>query len=169
MKQIRIYVASIWRNEFQPDVVKDLRADGHLVYDFKGDGDGWGFGGSGPGGFGWSEVDGGWQTWNARRYIEALMHPRAVEGYYRDMDALRMSDFCLMVMPCGPSAALELGFACGRNLATCVYIPAMREPDLMIKMAELITDDFEQVRCAALELSCRTALTQRRKGYAAKF
>lgn len=27
-----------------------------------------------------------------------------------------------------------------------VYVPGLREPDLMVKMAELVTDDLEQIR-----------------------
>jgi hypothetical protein len=39
---VKIYVASSWRCQFQPDVVKKLRALGHEVYDFRGPGTGWG-------------------------------------------------------------------------------------------------------------------------------
>lgn len=136
-----IYVASSWRNDFQPGVVKALRKAGHVVYDFKGAGDGWGASGDGPGGFGWSEVDRAWQEWpdNVPSYIEGLGHPRAVEGFLRDMDALRACDVCVMVMPCGPSASMEMGWACGAGRRVVVYIPAMREPDLMVKMADLVT------------------------------
>lgn len=30
-----IYVASIWRNLYYPEVMKRLRAEGHQVYDFR--------------------------------------------------------------------------------------------------------------------------------------
>ena len=33
---MKIYVASSWRNGFQPGVVASLRAEGYRVYDFKG-------------------------------------------------------------------------------------------------------------------------------------
>lgn len=32
---MKIYVASSWRNQYQPEVVATLRAVGHEVYDFK--------------------------------------------------------------------------------------------------------------------------------------
>ncbi len=38
---MRIYVASSWRNIYQREVVRLLRAAGHEVYDFKGRGNGW--------------------------------------------------------------------------------------------------------------------------------
>lgn len=31
----RIYVASSWRNKYQPEVVAALRKAGHKVYDFR--------------------------------------------------------------------------------------------------------------------------------------
>jgi hypothetical protein len=148
---MRIYVASSWRNDFHPDVVAALRADGHEVYDFKGPGDGWGKDGStGPGGFSGAEIDPQWKDWvtpgNVGSYIEGLSHPRAVEGFNRDMDALKACDACVMVMPCGPSASMEMGWACGAGRKVAVYIPATREPDLMVKMADLVTDSLDEVR-----------------------
>jgi hypothetical protein len=162
---MRIYVASSWRNDFQPGVVKALREDGHEVYDFKEDGDGWGLGNHGPGGFAWKEVaepGTDWQQWTVRQYIKALDHPRAIEGYRRDMDALQLSDVCVMVMPCGPSASMEMGWACGAGCFVAVYVPGMREPDLMVKMADLVTDDLQRIRTRILEFGIRRFLTQRR-------
>ena len=148
---MKIYVASSWRNHYHPEVVSALRADGHEVYDFKGSGDGWGSDGKGPGGFGWSEIDKEWErewTKDIPRYLQALNHPRAIEGFRRDMDALELADACVMVMPCGPSASMEMGWACGAGCFVAVYIPAIREPDLMVKMADLITSDLEEIRAA---------------------
>lgn len=144
---MRIYVASSWRNLFQNEVVSSLRSAGYEVYDFKGSGDGWGGAEAGPGGFAWSEIDFDWQSWpqHIDRYVEGLKHPRAVEGFDRDMNALRRSDACVMVMPCGPSASMEMGWACGSGLPTAVYIPAMREPDLMVGMAGLVTQNWRDV------------------------
>jgi len=152
---MKIYVASSWRNQFQPEVVTKLRLDGHKVYDFRGPGSGWGESSEGPGGFGWSEIDRAWQEWpnTIKLYLKALTHPRAIEGFNRDMDALKQSNVCVMVMPCGPSASMEMGWSCGSGHPTVVYIPAMREPDLMVKMANLITDDLDSVRIYLKEIS----------------
>lgn len=137
----RIYVASSWRNEFQPGVVAALREDGHDVYDFK----------SG-GGFHWSEIDGSWKDWvrDIPTYLAALNHPHAEWGFARDMGALESCDVCVYVMPCGVSASLEAGWAVGAGKRVFVYIPGLREPDLMVKMAELVTDDFQAIREAIL-------------------
>lgn len=132
---MRIYVASSWRNTFQPEVVSVLRQDGHTVYDFK-DSEG----------FGWSEVDPAWRSWNPQEYIVGLVHPYAERGFLRDMTALRECDICVYVMPCGVSASLEAGWACGAGKLVIGYIPELREPDLMVKMFDLVTSDFSMVR-----------------------
>jgi hypothetical protein len=136
-RKLRIYVASSWRNEFQPGVVAQLRRDGHEVYDFKD-----------SGGFHWSEVDPAWQTWPAAipKYLDGLLHPCANRGFSRDMTHLMLCDVCVYVMPCGVSASLELGWACGAGKPTVVYVPGLREPDLMVKMAGVVTDNMDSVR-----------------------
>src|SRR3990172_12787420 len=95
---MKIYVASSWRNCYQPVVVKLLRERGHSVYDFK-DTDG----------FHWSEVDPKWQTWEPKEYLIGLNHLCAYRGFNRDMTALRECEACIYVMPCGVSASLEAG------------------------------------------------------------
>jgi hypothetical protein len=140
-------------------VVATLRKDGYEVYDFRGPGNGWGTSGDGPGGFGWHEIDKDWkESWIAdvQRYLRGLEHPRAVEGFKRDMDALRLSDACVMVMPAGPSASMEMGWSVGAGRPTYVYMPAIREPDLMVKMANLVSDNLALIR---QELACALYLS----------
>jgi hypothetical protein len=131
---LRIYVASSWRNLYQPGVVNRLRALGHEVYDFRAP---YGH----PKGFSWSEIDPEWKTWDAVKYRQALSHPRAEEGFQNDMQALRHCDVCVLVQPCGTSAHLELGWAVGAGKRTCVYfpdVPMEREAELMVKMCDVI-------------------------------
>ncbi len=134
---MKIYVASSWRNDFQSGVVAALREDGHEVYDFK-DSEG----------FHWTEVDGGWKDWpsDISKYLTGLEHPCAERGFARDMSNLRDCDACVYVMPCGVSASLEAGWACGAGKLVIVYVPGLREPDLMVKMADLVTDNLAAVR-----------------------
>lgn len=144
---MKIYVASSWRNAYQQGIVAKLRALEHEVYDFRGSGDGWGKDSDGPGGFGWHELDPSWKEWvtNIDSYIEALDHPRAVEGFRRDMDALEKCDACIMVNPCGQSAHTEMGWAVGAGKLVAVYCPEIREPDLMVKMAALVTNQWDAI------------------------
>lgn len=133
---MKIYVASSWRNNYQPNVIKILREEGYDVYDFKD-----------SKGFGWKEVDPEYSNWltDIARYLRGLMHPRVIEGFNRDFEHIKNCDVCIMVMPCGLSAGLELGWASGNGKKTAVYIPRLREPELMIKVADVITTEMSDI------------------------
>lgn len=124
----RIYVASSWRNKHQAVVVEALRFAGHQVYDFKN---------PRPGnkGFAWSEIDPDWESWTPERYRELLDHPIAKAGFASDFNAMKWADTFLLVLPCGRSAHLELGWACGQGKQTLVLLDEM-EPELMVKMVD---------------------------------
>ena len=134
----KIYVASSWRNALQPDVVTRLRAIGHEVYDFRD---------PAPGvrGFAWHEIDPKWQKWSADEYRNALNHPLAVAGYAHDMGAMQWADTCVLVLPCGRSAHLELGWMAGAGKRTIVLTRDGEEPELMAKMATKICTSLDEV------------------------
>ncbi len=119
---MKIYVASSWRNIYQPAVVELCRAAGHEPYDFRTPG-------PGDNGFGWSEIDPAWKAWDFERYRALLGHPRAAQGFALDMGALKSCDACLLVYPCGKSAHLELGWACGAGKRTALLVPSDIEGD----------------------------------------
>jgi hypothetical protein len=137
---VKIYVASSWRNHYQPGVVSALRHEGFDVYDFKN---------PAPGNneFSWRAIDPDWESHkeDVAAYLRLLDHPIAEAGFKLDMDALKACDLCVMVMPCGMSASLETGYAVGAGKPTAVFVPGPREPDLMAKMADLVTDDIDHV------------------------
>ena len=137
---MKIYVASSWRNTQQPDVVAQLRAAGHEVYDFKNPPNGTGFG--------WKQVDYDGAA-NIPSYLRALQHPRAVEGYASDIDALNDADATVLVLPCGRSAHLELGYATGRGQKTIVLLSEEKwEPELMYLMCDHLCESVDEVvRC----------------------
>ena len=135
----RIYVASSWRNTMQPGVVEALRADGHEVYDFRAPA-------PGVSGFAWSDIDPNWQAWTADEYRSALNHPLAVNGYAHDIGAMQWADTCVLVLPCGRSALLELGWMAGAGKRTVVLTQDGEEPELMAKMATKICTSLDEVR-----------------------
>jgi hypothetical protein len=135
---MRIYVASSWRNPHQPDVVKALRAAGHEVYDFRNPG-------PGKRGFAWSELDPDWLSWDAARYREALRHPVAQAGFASDHGGMEWADAFVMVLPCGRSAHLELGWACGRGKRTMILALDYNEIELMCLEADEICLSVEEV------------------------
>ena len=128
----KVYVASSWRNELQPQVVSRLRAAGYDVYDFRN---------PSPDdcGFHWSEIDPEWQRWDARTFRAHLGHKLATKGFWRDYGALISADAVVLVMPCGRSAHLELGCAVGRGKPSAILLSG-GEPELMYKMAQLCVD-----------------------------
>ena len=136
----KVYVASSFRNECQPAVVERLRFAGHEVYDpIHPDVEG-------PGappraGAGWKQAGPDWRTWTPDQYLEALRHPLAVEGFAANWNAMQWADRFVLVMPCGRSAHLEAGYAVGAGKALAILLEphSSPEPDLMHKMASLIT------------------------------
>lgn len=124
----RIYLASSWQNEEQPAMVALLRGWGHEVYDFR----------NPPhrdGGFAWSDIDGGWKDWSAEGFREALLSdPVASHGYLADARAMEWADTFVLLLPCGRSAHLELGWAAGRGKRTVVVLADGCEPELMYLM-----------------------------------
>lgn len=124
---MRLYVASSWCNAFQPDVVACLRSAGHDVYDFRNPPD--------KSGFGWSELAPDWRDWTAAEYRENLKKPRAQEGFNADFGAMKWADAGVLVLPCGRSAHLELGWMAGAGKKTVIYTRDGEEPELMALLA----------------------------------
>jgi hypothetical protein len=135
---MKIYVASSWRCERQPEIVAALRAAGHEVYDFKNPA-------PDQPGFGWKQITAAPPPWNAAKTLGVLSSPVADAGFKLDMDALEWSDALVMVQPCGRSAAMELGWACGAGKLTVALLEDGQEPELMLKMADVIMLTIEDV------------------------
>lgn len=141
---LRVYVASSWRNPYQPEVVRALRADGHEVYDFRE---------PAPGnvGFSWSQLDSSLPVGPADLVLpaeqirEMLDHPVADDGFALDMGALNWCEACVLVLPCGRSAHLEAGWAAGHGKVTVALLDD-GEPDLMWKMLDHLCVRLYEVR-----------------------
>jgi len=141
----RIYVASSWRNAQQPAIVAALREMGHEVYDFRNPA-------PGNDGFRWSEVDPGWLGWAPETYahlIRTSMVARA--GFNLDKAALDWCDTCVLVLPCGRSAHLEAGYACGQGKRVIFFLsPDKFEPELMYLLGNGFVLNVEGLRNALL-------------------
>lgn len=132
---MKLYVASSWRNKYQPGVVERLREAKHEVYDFRNPGDG-------KQGFAWSEIDPKWQKWTPRQFADALKHPLAVSGFENDWKGMQWADACILVLPCGRSAHLEAGYFVGAKKPIWIYCPELPEPELMYKMTNGVWTEF---------------------------
>lgn len=130
---MKIYVASSWRNEQQPDIVKALVGRGHKVYDFRHP--------PGNSGFGWQQTghpvpaDGVTATvWRG-----LVDHPIARRGYLSDLLALREADVVVYVLPCGRSASWELGYAMALGKPAFLFWEGQHEPELMFRDATVVS------------------------------
>ncbi len=134
----RIYVASSWRCSEQPAVVQALRAAGHEVYDFRNPPD--------KSGFGWSQIDPAWLGWTINEYRNMLDHPLAVGGFASDFAAMQWADTFVLVLPCGRSAHLELGWAVGAGKRTAILLSQDKfEPELMYRMVDMLATSLDEV------------------------
>lgn len=135
---MHVYVASSWRNARFDRVVATLVGAGINAYNFRkpvGD----------DSGFSWTSIDPNWQHWSSEQYMKALRSPQAVRGYNRDLFALTTASACLLVLPCGRSAHLELGWCAGRNIPTGILLDDESEPELMYKMVDYLFTDVGEV------------------------
>lgn len=149
---MKIYVASSWRNEVRQQlVVRVIREGGHEVYDFRH---------PAPGieGFGWRfcAPDPAALKDPRRFRDEVLPHPSCRQGFSLDMNALRAADATVLVLPCGRSAHLELGWATGHGQTTIVLLDdPMSEPELMYLMNDHICTTVDEVVAALSMKSSR--------------
>ena len=134
----KIYLASSWRNTRQPDVIKALLEAGHQVYDFR-------HPVPGNHGFHWSEIDPNWQSWAATDFVQGLQHDKAQAGFTLDFDAMQWADTFVLLLPCGKSAHLELGWAVGQAKTTLILLDSTPEPELMYKMADHLCSTLHDV------------------------
>jgi len=151
---MRIYVASSWRNEArQQAVVQALRAEGHDVYDFRNPA-------PGDTGFGWRQCATPEQLKDPRRFRdEVLTHPIARAAFQKDMGALRAADLTVLVLPCGRSAHLELGWG-ARNAQSIVLLDdPISEPELMYLECSAICVTISEV----IERADQYAASDRRR------
>ena len=129
---MKVYVASSWRNDDQPQVVSTLRRAGHEVYDFRNPSMGPGDRGQG---FHWSDIDPEWKEWTPSQFRAALGHEVAVDGFASDLCGMEWADAFVLVMPCGRSAHLELGWAIGAGKPAIILL-SDGEPELMYGLAD---------------------------------
>jgi len=138
----RIYLASSWRNRYQPEVVAALREAGHEVYDFRN---------PAPGnpGFHWSEIDPNWENWRASHFrAHLLSSPIADAGFGADWGAMRWADTGVLLLPCGRSAHLEAGYFVGAGKPLHILIAELPEPELMYRMATSICLTLDELLAA---------------------
>lgn len=132
----KIYVATSWRNVYQPLVVDLLRSHGHQVYDFRNPSVGYENPTGAISGFRWEIVDSDWEHWDVNRYRYWLYCDSSIEkGFQSDWLAMKWADTCVLVLPSGKSAHLEAGYFVGAGKELHILLMDYDGPDLMYRMA----------------------------------
>lgn len=147
---MKIYVASSWRNDYQPDVVRGLRELDHEVYDFR-------HPAPGDDGFRWQETHPNFSKWDVAGYVKALKHPVAERGFQNDWQAMQNADACVLVLPCGRSAHLEAGYFVGADKPLLILMGGELVPELMYKMADSIHEGLGSLLIRLQEIEDQTA------------
>ena len=106
-----IYVASSWNNPQHPSVVQELRHRGHEVYDFRH-----------PRG-------------RDDRSVWKELHIKK-----EHLEAMRESDVCILLLPCGRSAHIEAGYM--KGLGKTVYVLGSVFDELKPELMYLAFDAF---------------------------
>jgi hypothetical protein len=134
---MNIYVASSWRNDHHPSVVKALRELGHEVYDFR----------NPPKNdiLNWDGKHPWWENLTYEEKLNLLTNPVAQKAFRVDMNELMTCDMCVLVLPSGRSAHLEFGYACGKLLCRTVVLLDDKEPELMTLMADKLCKNLEEL------------------------
>ena len=84
----------------------------------------------------WEQVD---------TYLAMVNHPRAIEGYEADFAAMCRADTFVMILPCGKSAHLELGYAWGAGKRTAILLEDPVEPELMYRGVDCMAKDMMEL------------------------
>lgn len=116
----RVCVASCYAD--QPAVVEALRAAGHEVYDCRH-----------PHG----------DTPDPPGHLQ---HPVAMAGSASDFEAMQWADTFVLVLPCGRSAHLKLGWAVGQGKRTAIVLNQRGfDPELKYRMVDLLATSTDEL------------------------
>jgi len=131
-----IYLIGSLKNKQVPLVAKELRELGFEVFDD------W----YAPG----PNADDHWRDFEKVRgstYKEALNNHAATHIYHFDKKHLERCDIVVMLMPCGKSGHLELGYAAGKDKKT--FIVFEEEPerwDVMYQFADEVFFSLDELK-----------------------
>jgi hypothetical protein len=81
----------------------------------------------------------------AADYLAMIEHPRSIAGFAADFAAMERATHFVLVLPCGRSSHLELGWAVGTGKPSCVLLDDPVEPELMYRMVDTLARDVTDV------------------------
>lgn len=135
-----VYLASSWKNPIYDVLSAVLTAAGIDHYNFRNPPNG--------AGFGWEQlpefpvIDG---SADRDTYRKMLEHPIAAAGFEADFSAMEKADTFVLVLPCGKSAHLELGWAVGAGKRTAILLEDPIQPELMYRMVDHLSPSVHEL------------------------
>lgn len=134
---LNIYIASSWRNKYHAGVIDRLtKEEGLNPYNFKAQGET----------LSREQVeDIDWQNYSAKDFTKLMRKPKIQKAFITDYRGMMDAEAFVLVQPSGRSAHLEIGWAAGRKIPTCVYMPEPTEPELMLSVCDFFTDSMEEL------------------------
>lgn len=149
MRHRKIYVVGSLKNSEIPKIANCLRQAGHTVFDD------W----YSPG----PDTDSYWQSYEkvrGKNYIAGLNGYAAKNNFAFDLRHLHQADTTVLVLPCGKSGHMELGYQlgrisafmeCGRDAGREGHILLQGEPekwDLMYRFAHGVWNSLDELIAA---------------------
>lgn len=136
----RIYLASSWRHTNYDNIARTLKnvLPRHTFYNFKDPECSFVFQ--------WSQIDKKWNNWSPYEFRNILNTDiRTREGFLSDKIAIDWCDICVLILPCGRSAHLELGVSIGMGKTTTILLDKTFEPELMYKYVDYLAIDLQDL------------------------
>jgi hypothetical protein len=133
-----IYLSTSWNNPKHNEILNLLRAEGHIVYDFKN-----------PNGmrslFSWKDLNINVEQCTPYDLVSSLHRPQASHQYIPDILNLKKSDIYLLLLPAGNSSHIEMGYAYGLGKSIVIFSGIYLKPELFYSMADFITGDLSNL------------------------
>ena len=147
---MNIYLATSWRHPHFDHARRMLERAGHLVYNFR------------EGGFSWESVGLDHKDQSFAHMTDILARPLCRQQFERDRLAMESCDVIVMLLPCGRSAHMELGYVLGMGLPG-IIVWDDAEPDLIHGLATAIVLTIADALPILQELAAAQAREKRQK------
>lgn len=132
---MKLYIASSWKNPIFDSIVTALRAAGHEVYDFK----------DTEYSFEWKEIDENYTKWTSKQFLDNLYSKKPLDAFDIDYEAMDTAEGCVLVLPAGCSAHLEAGYFCGANKPLFILLNEVPIAETMYLLTGFFATNIEEL------------------------
>lgn len=138
-----VYIASSWKNPIYDVICDAISGWGYSVYDFKKK--------SNPG---MRNIELVWENWDWDKFTDYIRSDfDFTDLFFQDRTAIERCKTCILLLPCGNDAHMELGFAAGKGVPSIIYnhpVTAVQKnlwkPGLMYGFGNKITSSLQELK-----------------------